>query len=205
MKSERVSISCGEITLEGILHKPDSRPPYPAVVVCHPHPLYGGDMDNNVVVTICHELAMHSVAALRFNFRGVGNSQGTFGEGIKEREDVTAAVDYLNVQQDVDAQNLALAGYSFGGAVAFPVAQEDMRIKKLVLVSPALNGNQWEELRNYTRPKLVLFGDADTVVPYTRLRQIITTDKQFQIITGADHSWWGFEEEMGNKIIDFMR
>ena len=205
LKSERVSIPCGEIKLEGILHLPDSKSPYPAVVACHPHPLYGGDMDNNVVVIICQALAMHSVAALRFNFRGVGGSGGKFGGGVKERDDVIAALDYLGARKDINTESLGIVGYSFGGAVALPIAQEDTRINKLILVSPALNGSQWEELKNYNRPKLILLGDADTVVPYARLKKDIVTDKQFQVIAGADHFWWGFEKEIEKKIISFLR
>lgn len=200
-----MSIPCGEIKLEGILHLPDSKSPYPAVVACHPHPLYGGDMDNNVVVIICQALAMHSVAALRFNFRGVGGSGGKFGGGVKERDDVIAALDYLGARKDINTESLGIVGYSFGGAVALPIAQEDTRINKLILVSPALNGSQWEELKNYNRPKLILLGDADTVVPYARLKKDIVTDKQFQVIAGADHFWWGFEKEIEKKIISFLR
>lgn len=200
-----MSIPCGEIKLEGILHLPDSKSPYPAVVACHPHPLYGGDMDNNVVVIICQALAMHSVAALRFNFRGVGNSGGKFGGGVKERDDVIAALDYLGARKDINTESLGIVGYSFGGAVALPIAQEDTRINKLILVSPALNGSQWEELKNYNRPKLILLGDADTVVPYARLKKDIVTDKQFQVIAGADHFWWGFEKEIEKKIVSFLR
>jgi alpha/beta superfamily hydrolase len=199
MKSERVSIPCGEISLEGILHLPDGKSPYPAVIVCHPHPLYGGDMDNNVVVTICQGLVTQSIATLRFNFRGVGGSGGRFGGGVKEQDDVKAALDYLSTRHEIDT------GYSFGGAVTFPVAQEDMRVKRLALVSPALNESDWEELKRYTRPKLVLLGDADTVVPYTRLKKYFTGDKQFQVIAGADHFWWGFEAEMSKRVGEFMK
>jgi alpha/beta superfamily hydrolase len=204
LKSERVSIPCDEIKLEGILHLPDSKSPYPAAVVCHPHPLYGGDMDNNVVVIICQALAMHSIVALRFNFRGVGGSEGKFGGGVKERDDLVATLDYLGTRQDIDGKSLGLVGYSFGGAVAFSVAKEDTRIKKLALVSPALNGSQWEELKNYNRPKLILLGDADTVVSYARSKKDIATDRHFQVIAGADHFWWGFEEEIEKKVINFL-
>lgn len=205
LKSEHVFIPCGEINLEGILHLPGSESPYPAVVVCHPHPLYGGDMDNNVVMTIYKTLVTQSIAALRFNFRGVGRSGGKFGGGVKEREDVKAALDYLNKRREIDTGRLGLVGYSFGGAVTFPVAQEDMRIGKLVLISPALNENGWEELKSYSRPKLVLLGDADTVIPYARLKKYFTGDKQFQVIAGADHFWWGFETEMSKRVGEFMK
>ena len=200
-----MSIPCGEISLEGILYIPDSDSLYPAVIVCHPHPLYGGDMDNSVVVTICQALVTQSISVLRFNFRGVGGSGGKFGGGVKEREDVKAALDYLSTRQEIDSGKLGLVGYSFGGAVAFPAAQEDTRVRKLVLVSPALNEDGWEELKSYTRPKLVLLGDADMVVSYARLKKYFTADKQFQVITGADHFWWGFEGAMSKRVGEFLR
>ena len=84
MNSARVSFPCGDIVLEGEWHLPRGKPPFPVIVVCHPHPLHGGDMHNNVVITICRELPRNSIAAFRFNFRGVGNSGGSFGEGIAE-------------------------------------------------------------------------------------------------------------------------
>lgn len=203
MKSEQVSIPCGEISLEGVLHLPDDTSPYPAAVVCHPHPLYGGDMDNSVVVAVCQALVTCSVATLRFNFRGVGESGGKFGGGVKEREDVKAALDYLVTRREIDTRKLGLVGYSFGGMVAFSVAQEDARVRKLMLVSPMLNEEGWEELKSYPRLKLVLLGDADTVVPYVRLKKYFISDKQFKVITGADHFWWGFEEEISKRVEGF--
>ncbi|MFQ5880446.1 MAG: alpha/beta hydrolase, partial [Dehalococcoidia bacterium] len=84
-QEERLAFACGELSLEGVLHRPEASP-LAAVVVCHPHPLYGGDMDNQVVVSICRELAATGLTALRFNFRGVGASQGSFGGGVGEQE-----------------------------------------------------------------------------------------------------------------------
>ena len=98
MKSRRVRFPCGQLTLEGVLHEVESPSPVPAVVICHPHPLYGGDMDNNVVVAVAMGLARDGIAALRFNFRGTGDSDGAFGGGIGEREDVSAALAFLAVQ-----------------------------------------------------------------------------------------------------------
>ena len=99
MRREHIAFPCGEISLEGVLHLPDGEGTFPGVVVCHPHPLYGGDMENNVVITICQAMVARSVAALRFNFRGAGGSGGQFGGGVKERDDVTAALDYLFLQK----------------------------------------------------------------------------------------------------------
>ena len=204
MKRERVSIPCGGISLEGILHLPEGKDVSPGVVVCHPHPLYGGDMENNVVITVCHVLVERSVAALRFNFRGAGASGGSFGGGVREQDDVKAALDYMASRTEIDAERLGLAGYSFGGAVAFAAACGDVRVKRLALVSPALDDAGWEQLKAYSLPKLVLLGEADSVVPFARFRKYFDEGEDFQAIHGVDHFWWGFEEEIGKRIGGFF-
>jgi len=199
-----VAFPCGEISLEGALHLPEGDVPFPGVAVCHPHPLYGGDMDNNVVVTICQALTARKVAALRFNFRGAGGSGGMFGGGVKEQDDVKAALDYLGSRKEIHAGRLGLAGYSFGGAVAFPVAQQEARVTGLALVSPALGDAGWAELQQFSRPKMILLGDADTVVPYARLKKHFDAGGDFHVIHGADHFWWGFEREMAGRVGGFF-
>src|SRR5688572_2580189 len=87
-----VSGSAESLVLQGILARPEGFGPFPGVVICHPHPLYGGDMENNVVQVITRALVKQGIAALRFNFRGVGLSGGRHGEGIGEQEDVRAAL-----------------------------------------------------------------------------------------------------------------
>jgi alpha/beta superfamily hydrolase len=121
--TEAVRFPSGELTLVGVLHRPQGTG-LPAVAVCHPHPLYGGDMENNVVVSLCGALADAGVAALRFNFRGVGGSGGSHGGGIGERQDALAALDFLAGVAGVDGGGLGLAGYSFGALVALGAADE---------------------------------------------------------------------------------
>jgi len=204
LRREHIAFPCGKISLEGVLHLPDGEGTFLGVVVCHPHPLYGGDMENNVVITICQAVVARSVAALRFNFRGAGGSGGQFGGGVRERDDVTAALDYLSSREEIDGERMGVAGYSFGGAVAFPVAQQDSRVKRLALVSPALNDSGWAQLKEWDRPKIVLLGDADTVVPYDRLKSYFAGGTEFQAIHGADHFWWGFEREIEKRVGEFF-
>ena len=92
MKETRVDFQSGELTLEGVLAIPEGVPPFPAVIVCHPHSLYGGSMDNNVVCSLTETLTEASFVSFKFNFRGVGESQGEFGQGIGEQEDTEAAI-----------------------------------------------------------------------------------------------------------------
>ena len=204
MKSKRVIFPCGDLRLEGELQLPEGNGPFPVVAVCHPHPLYGGDMDNNVVTAVYFALVKSSIAALRFNFRGVGNSSGSYGEGVGEQDDLQAALDFLSTLKEIDSQRIGLAGYSFGGMVAAHVAIKDNRIKQLALISPALNETDWIRLKKYALPKLILIGEADTSVPFRPFQHFFGDAKQYQIIAGADHFWYGFEEQLSGKIARFF-
>jgi len=198
---------CGDIILEGEWHLPQGKAPFPGVVVCHPHPQHGGNMLNNVVVAICQELSRQSVAAFRFNFRGVGDSGGAFGGGIAEREDVKAALSFILSTPDIDANRIGLAGYSFGAGVALPVALQDERVNLLALVSPALSDSAWKQLKEYHRPRLIVIGDADFVIPLEQFEQHIkdmAEPKHYHVISGADHFWRGYEEELAQKVTGFF-
>lgn len=193
--------------MEGEWHLPQGKGPFPVVVVCHPHPLYGGDMSNNVVVAICQALSQQAIAAFRFNFRGVGNSEGSFGRGIGEQEDVKAALTFVSLSPEINATKIGLAGYSFGASVALPVAIQHERVNLLALVSPALSATGWEQLKGYRKSKLIMIGDADFVIPLEQFRQYIDDipdPKQYHVIQDADHFWRGYEEEVGQKVTQFF-
>jgi alpha/beta superfamily hydrolase len=202
-----ITIPCADISLEGVWHFPEGRDPFPAVVVCHPHPLYGGNMSNNIVFNICQALAKESIAALRFNFRGVGKSGGAFGGGIAEQEDVRAALSFVLSTLNINRKRIGLAGYSFGTSAIVPVAVQDERVSLLALVSPALSDSGWEQLRTYTRPKFLIIGDSDFVIPERHFQQQVkgmAEPRECQVIPGADHFWEGFEEEVAQKVTRFF-
>jgi alpha/beta superfamily hydrolase len=202
---EHTTIPGGDITLEACWHLPDGKGPWSAVVVCHPHPLYGGNMSSNVVFGICEALAERGIAALRFNFRGVGKSGGEFGEGKAEQADVKAALAFALANKDIDKERLGLAGYSFGGMVALPVAVKEERVKRLALVSPALDEGGWEELKKYTKPRFVIAGENDFVVPMAYLSRLAEAmPEQYQVIKGADHFWGGYEAVVAERVSQFF-
>jgi len=207
LSNSRVEFRCGEITLEGMWHLPQGEGPFPVVVVCHPHSLYGGNMLNNVVVAICEALGKQGIAALRFNFRGVEGSGGQFGGGVAEREDVRAALEFVTSAESVDSEKVGLAGYSFGGSVALPVALEEERVRYLALVSPALTESGWQQLEKYPRPKLVIVGGNDSVIRLEKFQQLAKAARhpeEYQTVAGADHFWWGFEVGLAQKVADFF-
>jgi len=164
-------------------------------------------MSNNVVVAICQGLAQQGVTAFRFNFRGVGGSGGTFGGGIAEQEDIKAALTLVSSTPDIDQKRIGLAGYSFGASVALPVALNDERISQLALVSPALSDAGWEQLKGYYKPKFLIAGDADFVIPLPQFEQYIKDipqPRECEVILGADHFWQGYEAEVARKVTQFF-
>jgi len=207
LTSTRAEFPCSELSLEGVWHLPDVEGLYPGVIVCHPHPQYGGNMSDHVVVAICQALSRNSIAAFRFNFRGVGRSGGSFGGGIGEQEDIKAALSFVMSSPGIDGERMGLAGYSFGAGVALSVAVQDERVGRLALVSPALFGDGWEKLKGYTKPKFLAVGDADFVLRLDNFRKHIkdvAEPKQYQVISGADHFWWGYREILAEKVADFF-
>lgn len=202
-REERIRFSGSGLELEGVLHLPPGEEACPGVVVCHPHPLYGGDMWSSVVMVICQALAGASIVGFRFNFRGVGQSQGSFCDGIGEREDVTAALKMLSLSGRVDPGRIGLAGYSFGAVVAAAVAFEEQRVRALALVSPPLSVPGWEQLVSYARPKLVLSGSEDNFVS-TDWLQRLSLMGQGEVVLGADHFWGGYEDSLAARVASFF-
>ena len=150
------------LTLEGVLHLPDPSPsspnPFPALVICHPHPLYGGDMRNNIVAILCETAVNAGVAALRFNFRGVGASHGSHDKGRGEREDVAAALKYLRSLPEIDETRVGLAGYSFGAAMA--ALSVDEQTPALIAVSTPTMSDAITQI-DAACPTLLVSGDRD--------------------------------------------
>jgi len=207
MKKARVSFSSGGLFLEGILAIPEGAGPFPAVIVCHPHPLYGGSMDNNVVCNLSETLTQASLASFKFNFRGVGGSQGEFGQGIGEWEDVEAAISFISTVKEVDSRRIGLAGYSAGAGFALPVGFNDARIRALAAVSLPLPMFDFDFLKSCPKPKLFISGSRDNLIPtdqFFKFCQNLPEPKEYESIEGADHFWWGYESSMAAKVTAFF-
>jgi alpha/beta superfamily hydrolase len=207
MKKTRVSFSSGKLVLEGILAITEGSGPFPAVIVCHPHPLYGGSMDNNVVNSLSETLTKASLVSLKFNFRGVGGSQGEFGHGIGEQEDVEAAISFINTVKEVDSKRIGLAGYSAGAGFALPVGFDDNRIKALTAVSPPIPMFDFDFLKNCPKLKFLISGSRDELIPideFLEFCQNLYDPKECESIEGADHFWWGYESLLAAKVTAFF-
>lgn len=206
MQEKYATFPCGDLSLEGVSHIPEGPGPFPAVVVCHPHPLYGGTMDNNVVYAVCQALCRKGILALRFNFRGVGRSQGMVG-GMGDPEDVIAAVSFIASVEKVDGGRIGLCGYSAGAVAAFANSPMDGRIEAAAAISPPLSMVSLDGLRGYTKPKLIVTGSRDDFTrleDFQRFFQSLAEPKQCQVIPGADHFWWGYEDQVGETVASFF-
>ncbi len=197
-----LTFPCGDLMLEGALHLPSAADtPVPAGVICHPHPQYGGEMENNVVDAACQALVERGYAALRFNFRGVGASDGAFDEGRGEHEDARAALRCLAARPEVDERRIGLIGYSFGAMVAAEVASGGLRA--LALISPLVG---FADLRvAWGCPAFLVAGDQDSMAPADRLRVVAEgPGVEIHIVSDADHSWVGYEGQLGAALGEFF-
>jgi alpha/beta superfamily hydrolase len=171
MKETMVSFRSGQLLLEGALSTPTGKGPFPAVLVCHPHPSFGGSMDNSVVVSICQALFKKSIMSLRFNFRGVGRSEGHFSHGTGEQEDVKAAISFLVSEKLTDPGRLGLAGYSAGAVFGLPVAVADARVRAMAAVSLPLGMMDLDAVRTCPKPKMFISGSKDDFTSVSELNE----------------------------------
>jgi len=196
--SERaITIESEGLQLEGALHEAEA--PRLAAVVLHPHPQYGGDMDNLVVVEVCGALAAAGATTLRFNFRGTGRSDGKYDGGRGERIDALSAV--ATAHERAPGAPLVLAGYSFGAAVAV-AALPEATADGLVLISPPLAYSTPPELPADVDIVLIT-GDLDQVAPAERVRALEGGRVRAVVAPGVDHSWWSGAEVLRREVTEF--
>ena len=148
--------------LEAVASCPDGAPAAAVAVICHPHPLHGGTMQNKVVHYLARTLRELGLRTLRFNFRGVGASEGSYAHGRGEQRDLQAVLDW--VQERAGDSEIWLAGFSFGCYVAMREAAESDRIRRLITVAPPVDSFDFSVLRTPRCPWLLLQGEADEVV-----------------------------------------
>jgi hypothetical protein len=190
------------LVLEGLLSKGEKGSG--RIILCHPHPLYGGDMYNNVVETIQRSLARKGFSTLRFNFRSTGG-WGGYREGAVEVEDVCGAVAFAAAEGDGP---LCLAGYSFGAYVGAKGVAADDRVKALILISPPVAMYDFTSLSKEARPKLIVVGERDVICPVPDVETLFLSlpqPKVLRICPGADHFWWGVEALAAASVVDFLQ
>jgi len=203
MKEQLVTFLSGKLTLEGMIAKPDRASGVRGGVVCHPHPLYGGSMYNNVVEAALEAIWRLGWATLRFNFRGVGRSEGEHAGGIGEAEDAAAALNYLSGQPGLLSKGHVLAGYSFGAMAALAAAPKLRDLGALVLIALPIGRTDTDALKQLSGAVILVGGDNDAYCPAARLQAIhkdLGWRAQLQIIGGADHFFGGYEGELTGAL-----
>jgi alpha/beta superfamily hydrolase len=208
MSQERVRFHAAGVEpplLEGEMWLPDGPDPVGGVVVTHPNSLRGGSMHNNTVVAICQGLEAAGIAWLRFNFRGVGQSEGIYSDGVGEVRDVQGALTFLGAQPRVRADTLGLAGHSFGARVSLMLQAEQPAIAALFLVAPPLPEPVPAERRPVC-PYLVIIGDQDGNVSdgIEHYASHLPDPQRLRVVPGVDHMWRGFEHILVEAARDFF-
>jgi len=159
-----------------------------AAVVCHPHPLHGGTMDNHVTYRVAGAFREAGVSALRFNFRGAGRSTGRFDNGRGEVHDARAALDFL--QGDQPGVPLWVAGFSFGSRVALQLALEDPRVERVMAVGMALRAFDFGLVRQIHKPKAFVQGDRDEFAPLEDVQRMVEEappPRKLFVVPDCDH------------------
>ncbi len=172
-----------------------------AVVICHPHPKFGGTMRNKVVYEMSRTFAEADCATLRFNFRGVETSEGAWDEAMGEVDDVRAAIEWMDMQYP--DMPLWLAGFSFGGYAGLKAAQGDARIERMFAVAPAVNHWDFSFMRDDARPLIVVMGMEDEIVPFEKVEAWVgsLSHVQFQPIEGAGHFFVDHMQKMKQALL----
>jgi uncharacterized protein len=207
---ERLSIEGHAGALQAIVEEPGvvEAPSVAAAsyaVVCHPHPLYGGTMDNKVVTTVARALQEAGMPTLRFNFRGVGASAGVFDQGVGETADADAVASWG--AQRWPGRTMVLAGFSFGAYVALRLAQQRVP-RHLITIAPAISLFDVSGMAVPPCPWLVVQGDADDVVdPAAVVSWVNGLDPKprLVVLNGAGHFFHGRLQELRNAVSDAIR
>lgn len=203
MTESHIMFRSDNLILEGLLARPERAGASPGAVICHPHPMYGGSMNNNVVEAILAAMWRRGYATVRFNFRGVGASEGEYDGGEGEASDARAAVEFLAAQPDIEPGTIALAGYSFGAAIALRAGLFDSRVARVIAVALPVAAMDSGINSAAGKPVLLVSGDRDTYSPIPALEKTLEklgAAATLKVIAGADHFFGGYEPALAGEI-----
>lgn len=188
--------------LELLVESPLDSEPSGVTIICHPHPLYGGTLDNKVVYSVARELLELGQIAVRFNFRGVGRSSGTFADGRGEADDLCEVIRW--VEKNLPGTFISLAGFSFGSAVAAAVAMGQPPPNLLIIAPPVT-------MEFFPQPLIlppstnlgVIHGDEDQLIAVTTVKRWVAEvapQAKHYFIPGADHFFHGQLRPLRNAV-----
>lgn len=194
--------------LEGLLSRPvavGADHQYAGAILCHPQPI-SSSMRDPLLEQLAHDLAANDIVALRFNFRGVGASEGQQTDGRLEPLDIAGAVEYLLSQPDVNPEKICLAGHAFGGYMALAYAAHDPRVRTVVAVSPPVV-RIVPGLGGFDRPRLFVTGEYDEVSPRHKLEpwiEHLPGGRALRVVSGARHLMRGYEPVASATIVKYV-
>jgi alpha/beta superfamily hydrolase len=174
-------------------------------VFAHPLPTHGGTMHTKVVFQGAKALTRIGCAVLRFNFRGVGRSAGAWDEGRGEQDDYRAALDYFAGRYP--GVELWAAGFSFGSYIALTCGAEDDRVCTLIGIAPPVHTYDYEIVKQSTKPKFIIHGEADELIPLRAVREFyaqLQEPKELVEIDRANHLFEGQASEVGDALEDLL-
>ncbi|HEX3973947.1 MAG TPA: alpha/beta hydrolase [Stellaceae bacterium] len=182
----------------------------PIALLLHPHPQHGGTMNNKVVYTLFHAFLHCGFSAVRFNFRGVGRSQGQFDRGEGELADAASALDWLQGTQP-NAKVCWVGGFSFGAWIAMQLLMRRPEIGAFIAVAPPAGMFDFSFLAPCPASGLIVQGDQDQVIPLEATQKLITKLKHqrditidHRIVKGADHFFYNHLTELGQILEDYI-
>ena len=206
MRQTRIELNTEADPIDGIMSGPEKmKPPIPAVVVCHAHPLLGGTADHPVVIAICQELANRGIASLRFGFR-VGTRDNDALNASAAR-DVALTVEAVRMWDFVNPHRVAVAGHSFGASAILRALSNLGDAKAVSLLAPPVNSLATSNVENFDLPRQLLVGTKDKMVNPDALRdaaQKKDPNIKFATIENADHNFNFTYNEVATASVDFL-
>jgi uncharacterized protein len=183
----------------------DTPPPTAAVILAHPHPLYGGTMHTKAVFHAAKAFCRLGCAVVRFNFRGVGASDGAFAEGVGELDDFRAVLDFA--ADRYPAVSLWAGGVSFGSWVSMTAGALDERVEKLIGLALPAEAYDFSTVRDSPKPKFFIHGEHDELCPLKAVRELYARaaePKDLVVIDAANHLFDGRLDEVAQTIEDLL-
>jgi uncharacterized protein len=204
-----VIINGPEGRIEGRYHHCKT-PNAPIALLLHPHPQHGGTMNNKVVYALYHAFVRRGFSALRFNFRGVGRSQGTFDRGEGELSDAAAALDWLQ-SYNANTRSCWIGGFSFGAWIGMQLLMRRPEIDGFIAVAPPANLYDFSFLAPCPSSGLILQGDKDQIVTLEAQQKLVNKLSHqrdikidYRILKGADHFFQGHMEELTSHVESYI-
>lgn len=221
MIEEHIYFQSNGRKIEGVISYEEEVYNPPALILCPPHPHLGGDMDNNVITTLASVFAEREFVSLRFNYRGIGNSESNcedvaeqynYWEGVLNNDDyadaladASAALEFL--ESVTDSNVIYTIGYSFGAVVAMMLSARYGKIRSFALISLPFGRFKVDVLADCQKPKLIICADNDFATPPERVKKGVSgmaEPKSLEILKECDHFYIEREHDVANKIIEFF-